>query len=100
VLIRAVGPTLAGLGVANELPDPLLTVYAGVNRLAANDRWGASEDARAIAVASQRVGAFPLAAGSEDAALLITLPPGAYVLEVKGKADGGGVVLLEIYDVP
>jgi hypothetical protein len=45
-------------------------------------------------------GAFALPAGSEDAALLITLPPGAYTVEVKGKNNLEGVALLEIYEVP
>ena len=35
-----------------------------------------------------------------DAALLITLPPGAYTVEVKGKGDTEGIALLEIYEVP
>jgi hypothetical protein len=32
--------------------------------------------------------------------MLITLPPGAYTVEVKGKADTEGVALLEIYEIP
>lgn len=100
MLIRAVGPALAGFGLAEALRDPVLTVYAGGEAIATNDRWEAAENASAIATASSRAGAFGLPQGSEDAAMLITLPPGAYTVEVKGKAGGEGVALLEIYEVP
>ncbi|MDP3069472.1 MAG: CotH kinase family protein [Opitutaceae bacterium] len=100
MLIRAVGPTLGAFGVAGTLADPVLTVYSGSTPIAANDRWGAAENAAAIVAASTRAGAFQLAGGSEDAAMLITLPPGPYTVEVKGKAGAEGVALLEIYEVP
>ena len=46
-------------------------------------------------------GAFALTAGSKDAALLVSLPPGAYTAIVRGGAGAtaGGVVLLEVYEV-
>ena len=46
------------------------------------------------------VGAFALLPGSEDAAILITLRPGAYTFEVKGRESAEGEILFEIYDVP
>ena len=99
MLIRAVGPTLAGFGVAGALLDPILTVYSGQTVVATNDRWQ-SDNATVITAASSSVGAFALAQNSQDAALLITLPPGGYTVEVKGKSDTQGVALLEIYEVP
>ena len=45
-----------------------------------------------------QVGAAPLAAGSADAALLVTLQPGAYSIEVSSVSGSTGVVLLELYD--
>lgn len=100
MLIRAVGPTLGAFGVAGTLSDPMLTVYSGSTPIASNDRWDAVENASALTTATTRAGAFSLASGSEDAALLITLAPGAYTVEVKGKAGAEGVALLEIYEVP
>lgn len=100
VLIRAIGPTLARLGVANALEDPVMTIRAGANPVATSDRWDASPAVEAVVDASRRVGAFPLESGSEDAALLITLPPGAYTVEVAAKSEHPGITLLEIYDVP
>jgi hypothetical protein len=45
------------------------------------------------------VGAFALGAGSKDAVLLVTLPAGAYTAQVSGVA-GGGIALVEVYEVP
>ena len=100
VLIRAASPTLANLGLTHALVDPVLTVYAGPNAIASSDRRAATDDTEALRRAARMVGAFPLGAGSEDAALFLTLEPGAYTVELQGKGTGGGVGLLEIYDVP
>jgi hypothetical protein len=45
-------------------------------------------------------GAFPLAAGSRDAALVLSLAPGAYTLRVSGVGGASGVALAEIYLLP
>ncbi len=100
VLIRAIGPTLGAFGVTTALEDTVLTLYSGSTVVATNDRWEAAPEVAALKTASERAGAFALAANSEDAALLITLPPGAYTVEVRGKGESEGVALLEIYDVP
>ncbi len=100
MLIRAVGPTLSAFGLTGALKDPVLTIYSGQEVVATNDRWDLAANAGAMTTASNRAGAFALAAASEDAALLITLPPGAYTVEVKGKGESEGVALLEIYEVP
>ncbi|MBL9213179.1 MAG: hypothetical protein JNL92_22140, partial [Opitutaceae bacterium] len=100
MLIRAVGPTLTAFGLAGALADPVLTLYAGTQVIAANDRWSADPAAPAAATAGNRVGAFALPANSEDAALLITVAPGAYTVDVRGKGGSEGIALLEIYEIP
>jgi hypothetical protein len=100
LLIRAVGPTLAALGVAGALSDPELTVYRGTAIVASNRRWRDAPDSSAVALAASRVGAFALGEDSADAALLLSLPPGAYTIEVRSRDASTGVALLEIYDVP
>lgn len=104
VLIRCVGPGLSGAGVGNLLLDPQLTL---VNQrthetIVTNDNWGAgtAADVAALRSAMQKVGAFPLADGSKDAALLVTLDPGEYTALVFGANGATGIVLLEVYDVP
>jgi len=102
VLIRAVGPTLTSIDPVNlpqgvVLADPalVLTTAAGT-ALASNDDWGNDP---AVAAAAAGVGAFALPAASKDAALIITLPPGAYTALVTGKNATSGVALVEVYDL-
>lgn len=97
VLVRAVGPGLAPFGVTGVLPNPLLTLYAGGTRYAVNDDWGGGP---VLTDQFARVGAFALPATSRDAALLVTLEPGAYTAVVNGAGGTSGAVLLEVYAVP
>jgi hypothetical protein len=98
VLIRAVGPGLAGVGVpSGTLADPRLTLFAGANPLAENNDWGGGA---ALAAAMAQVGAFDLPGNSRDAALVSTLQPGSYSARVEGPAGATGVVLVEVYELP
>ncbi len=97
VVVRAVGPSLAGFGVTDALRDPRLTVYADNTVRAMNDDWGGGAILTDIFT---RVGAFPLPADSRDAAILLTLNPGAYTVHVQGANSTPGSVLLELYEVP
>ncbi len=98
VLIRGLGPELAGRGVNGVLADPRITVYRGSNVVGSNDDWGGSAE---LKEAFSAVGAEQLASGgSKDAAMLVTLDPGAYTVHVTGAAGTTGVALVEIFDVP
>lgn len=94
VLIRAVGPTLAAFGVQGALADPKLQIFQGERLVAENDDWSPS-----LATAFGRVGAFSLVAGSFDAALTLTLQPGAYTAQITGVNGGTGEALVEIYEL-
>lgn len=101
VLIRGIGPGLTAYGVAGVLADPAITVFANGARVDGNDDWSTgTTPAAQLSAAYAQVGAFPLPAGSKDAALLLTLPPGGYTVQVTGAAGTTGVALVEIYDVP
>jgi hypothetical protein len=98
VLVKSIGPGLATLfNVPGAMVDPKLEISnASTSQvLGENDNWsGAAE----IKVANDAVAAFPLNdATSKDSAMLITLPPGAYIAKVAGTANTTGVVLVEIY---
>lgn len=100
VLIRGIGPTLAQFGVAAPLADPQLKVFNSASTvIASNDNWS-DGDSTTIAATAQAVGAFALPVGSRDAALLLTLPPGAYTAQISGAASTTGVGLIELYAVP
>jgi len=98
VLIRASGPALTSLGVTGALPDPQLQLYNGGAVINSNAGWGGNA---AVAAAARNVGAFTWSKpSSNDSAILVTLPPGAYTAIVSGVSGDTGVALAEVYDVP
>lgn len=102
VLIRAIGPGLTGFGITDALPDPYLTVRKGATIMHYNDNWNERPDAAEIIQAAAAVGAFPLAANSRDAVLLVELPPGGYTASVSAQGGGTqpGSAMIEIYIMP
>ena len=96
LLIRAVGPGLAVFGIGGFLADPKLELYDGLGaKVTENDTWSPT-----LADTFSSVGAFALPAGSKDAALLTTLAPDSYTVQVKGADGGTGEALIEVYEVP
>jgi hypothetical protein len=102
LLIRAVGPGLVPFGVEGVLADPVLTLYRQGTSLPLhqNNDWGLLAYADEVAGVGRAIGAFELKAGSKDAALLVTLPPGIYTAWVRGAAEASGIALIEVYEVP
>ncbi|HTZ21759.1 MAG TPA: hypothetical protein VMC06_12830, partial [Opitutaceae bacterium] len=100
VLLRGVGPGLAGFAVANFLPDPMLELYHRVGStdtmIASNDDWG-SGDVTTMQSAFTAAGTFGLDRTSKDAALLTTITGvnSAFAYDTAGR---NGVVLVELYD--
>lgn len=100
VLLRAIGPGLAGQGVSGVLADPVLRLYRyGVDTpIHQNNDWGSTSYAEEIESTASRIGAFRMAAGSRDATLLLSLPPGIYSAMVLGNNGTTGVGMVEVYD--
>jgi cyclophilin family peptidyl-prolyl cis-trans isomerase len=99
VLVRGVGPSLAGFGVPGAMEDPRLELFDNEigQRIAENDDWGGDA---ALAAVSTSVGAFSLGnAASKDAAILVTLRPGAYSARILGANNTGGAAIVEVYEV-
>ena len=99
MLIRVVGPTLAGFGVADTMPNPRLSIIPLSQDfvVGANDDWGG---ASSLMDAFSAAGAFPfIDASSRDAAALVTLPPGGYTVKVESVDGTYGEVLVEAYDL-
>ncbi len=117
VVVRAVGPGLASVGVdaSGVLGDPRLAVLGGNGAtVRSNQNWDVGGGA-ALAAVFPVVGAFPLRAQSADAALVAALTPGNYTMQVAGTtapanaagaaasatpANPTGQVLVEVYEVP
>ena len=94
ILIRGVGPTLASFGVLGALSDPRLELYSGATKINENDTWATS-----LSTTFGAVGAFALIPGGRDAALLVTLAPGGYTVQVSGVGGATGDALIELYEV-
>ena len=103
VLLRGVGPTLASFGVNDAIKRPVLSVYQGERLIATNDAWagGTSVATQEINDAFDRAGAFRyLDETTRDSALVLSLAPATYTVQVKSGDGTPGSVLLEVYELP
>ncbi|MBI5767558.1 MAG: immunoglobulin domain-containing protein [Verrucomicrobia bacterium] len=97
VLIRGIGPALAGFGVSGTLADPRLEAFSGQTSIATNDNWDTTQTPLATQTG---VGAFALTPGSKDAALIgANIPSGSYSVQITGNGGATGIALAEIYDL-
>jgi len=100
LLIRADGPSLAAVaGLSGTMAHPSLQVIplGQSTVIAANSAWGTpASNGTLVTAADAATFAFPLVAGSLDAALVTPLTPGGYSVQVSG--TGAGTALTELYD--
>jgi len=91
VVFRAIGPSLAGVGIPNALTDPQLDVFDGNGaKIFSNNNW---KDSQQAAIAS--VGLSP---GNDlESAIVLDLAPGNYTAVVTGVNGVPGVALVEAY---
>ena len=84
------------------LADPQLSLYrqGSASAMAQNDNWLTATNAPQVGLVAGQVGAFALAPNSRDAALLVTLEPGAYTAQLTGPGGASGNALIEVYEVP
>ena len=96
VVVRGLGPSLSDFGLSNVLANPTLALRNSSGTLIrSNDDW---QDDRRKPRSSPRWDwrrAIPL-----EAAIVETLPPGAYTAVLSGVNNGTGVGLVEVYDNP
>jgi len=93
VVIRAIGPSLAAAGVQGSLADPTLELRdSSGNLLLANDNWKDTQE--------QAIRDTMLAPVNDlEAAMVVSLLPGAYTAMVSGKNNTTGIGLVEVYDL-
>jgi sugar lactone lactonase YvrE len=96
LIIRAIGPSLTGLGVPGALANPTLALH-GPNGFVTvtNDNWMDAPNRQEIIDS----GLAPT--NSFESAILVTLPANnaAYTAIVQGVNNGTGVALVEVYDL-
>jgi len=94
VVLRALGPSLSGMGLSAVLADPVLSVYNSSGTLIAiNDNWQ-DDPIHSVVEANGLAPANP-----SEAAVARSLPPGAYTVVVSGKDATAGIGLVELYDI-
>ena len=94
LILRAIGPSLAGYGMANAIADPVLELHDSMGGvIAANDDWRSGSQMAEI----QASGLAP--ANSAESALIVTLLPGNYTAVVSGSSGGQGIGLVEAYEL-
>ena len=89
VVLRGLGPSL---NVPGKLEDPVIQLFNSSNvNIGGNDDWKTDQ---------QNVESTGLAPSNDrESALVITLDPGTYKVVMRGKNNGTGIGLVEVYDV-
>lgn len=91
--MRAIGPSLAQLGIANPLQDPVLELHDSAGTVIALDNnWQDTQEA--IITAS---GLAPTDAS--ESAIYATLPAGNSTAVVRGAGDTTGTAVVEVFSV-
>ena len=92
VIIRASGPSIATL-VPGTMANPSLQLFnSNSTVIAENDDWNST-----LAPLFAKAGAFAFIPNSKDAALVATLPPGNYTIQIKDSTNGTGKALAEVF---
>ncbi|MGH7946428.1 MAG: CotH kinase family protein, partial [Opitutaceae bacterium] len=82
-LARGIGPGLAAFGASNTMGEPRVRVLrADGSELERNLGWQNHPSPVQLRNAAQSVGAFQLADGSPDSAVIANLPAGSHLIEI------------------
>jgi hypothetical protein len=92
-VIRAIGPSLQAFGISNALPDTTVQLRDQNGAIVReNDNWKSDpQQAQEL----QSVGLQP--SNDLEAALIVTIPPGQYTAQVRGKPETTGIAVVEAY---
>ena len=94
ILVRGAGPALAGFNLTGFLTNPWLQLFNGPGTaIASNTAWASN-----LTSTFAELGAFSFQTGSNDTAMDISVPPGAYTAQISSTTAQNGVAIAEIYD--
>jgi hypothetical protein len=90
-VVRAIGPSLSAFGIGNALPDTTLQLrdQNGVI-VRENDDWQSDQKQELEATGLQP--SDPL-----EAAVVVTISPGQYTVQVRGKPETTGIGVVQVY---
>jgi hypothetical protein len=99
VIVRALGPSLANVGVSGFLEDPTLELHNGNGTLnSANDNWKMRTDGTSQQAEIEATTIPPT--NDLESALVATLVPGNYTAIVRGTLNTTGIAVVEVYNIP
>jgi hypothetical protein len=89
VILRGVGPSLT---VPGKLADPVIQLFNGAGaNIAGNDDWKTDQ---------QNVESTGLAPTNDrESAIVMTLDPGNYTVVMRGKNNGSGIGVVDMFDI-
>jgi hypothetical protein len=94
IAVRALGPSLISQFVPNPLLDPVLELYRGNQLVGTNDNW-ADDSNSASALRNDGLALnYPA-----ESALDMNVFAGVYTVVVRGKNNGTGAAVVEVYDL-
>jgi len=95
IIVRGIGPSLAGFGIPNALANPQLELRNSSGTLIrSNNDWMDDPTQKALIMAA---GLGPT--NNLESAIAETLAPGQYTALLSGVNSGTGVGLVEFYDL-
>ena len=99
VLVRSLGPSLAGFGVQDALPDPVLELHdANGGTIATNNNWQTNDQTNQSQQSEvQATGLAP--ANSLESAIVTVVPAGPITAIVRGSNGTTGVGTVEVYNL-
>ena len=100
VIVRAIGPSLAGAGINDPLADPTLELRDGNGALLrSNNNWKTRPDGSSQQGEIEATGVAPQ--NDLESAIVASLPPGPFTAIVAGNNNTTGVgVVVEVYRLP
>jgi hypothetical protein len=106
VLVRGRGPSLSGAPffLPGTLSNPFLQIFSGQSLIAQNDSWQSVQQAEIRATGldpcEPNPGQSTAPPGcTQESAILVTLPPGAYTAILSGVGGATGVGLIEVFEL-
>lgn len=96
VIIRGIGPSLAGL--PGTLTDPTLELHQGNFTMATNDNWKINDQTGQSQETTILATTLP-PSNNVESAIVATLTPGAYTAVLSGRNGGTGIGVVEVYDL-
>ncbi len=90
-VILAAGPSLSAFGITNALPDTTLELHDQNGAIVLqNDDWQSDQKAELEATGLQP-------SDPKEAAVIVTLQPGQYTAQVRGKPEATGIGVVQVF---